>query len=283
MRELAGKCVFVTGGGSGIGREMARSFFAAGCRVVAADIDHPRAVSAAREIDPSGTRTHALHLDVASPASWRNAVQQVEIDIGAIDILCNNAGIGSARKPLGEIDDADWHRLININLHGVFNGINVVLPRMKKKATPSHIVNTASILAHFACPNASDYVSAKYAVLGLSEALRMELAGTHIGVSVLCPGLVETAIGPPRGHDHTPSVMGTKPRGIGAQSVAEAVVEAVTTSSFYIFTHPEYEMLVKLRGTEIATSLQNTSRRGETDDVSFLGRGMLSTISAGNL
>jgi NAD(P)-dependent dehydrogenase (short-subunit alcohol dehydrogenase family) len=284
MKDLNGKTVFVTGAASGIGKAMARSFLAAGCRVALADIDEQRLAQVTTEFGREGSVATAVRLDVASVASWSAARRTVENALGQVDILCNNAGVGSARKPLAEMSLAEWTHVFDINVHGVFNGVSTFLSGMLARGAEAHIVNTASILGHFARPGVGEYVASKYAILGLSETLRMELAGTQVGVSVLCPGLVATRLGRPSGPDEEPLAAagpdptadppgGARPPGVDAGCVGDAVVTAVRERRFYIFTHPEYAPLLGRRSGEIKQALASATAVGPAEDTDYLGQG----------
>jgi len=280
MKDLGEKTVLVTGAASGIGAALARSFLTAGCKVALADIDEARLRRVTSEFEHARLAARAVRLDVASEASWALALRDVEASFGPIDILCNNAGIGSERQPFGALSAEAWRRVFDINVHGVFNGISAVLPGMLLRGSDAHIVNTASILGHFARPGVGEYVAAKYAVLGLSETLRMELAGTPVGVSVLCPGLVATRIGLPPGEDENPAPVpptqpqpGARPLGIDASGIGDAVVTAVREGRFYIFTHPEYAALIDRRFGEIGQALASSAPLGPAEDIAYLGQG----------
>jgi NAD(P)-dependent dehydrogenase (short-subunit alcohol dehydrogenase family) len=285
MREIAGRVAFISGGASGIGLAIARALASAGARLVLADIDRAALDAAVADFAQKGIETLGVLLDVAEPASWNAAADATTSRSGDVDILCNNAGVGASRGTLETISDQDWNWIFGINVHGVRNGIRTFLPRMKARGTQAHIVNTASILGLFALPGAADYVATKYAVLGLSEALRMELRETPIGVSVLCPGLVKTGITvnamrrrpSTAGNDHSATTSDTarragQPEGIDADAVGNAVLAAIRQNRFYVLTHPEYRAIVDLRVAELRAAF---SDRNSGEDVSFLGGGVL--------
>ena len=185
MRDVTDKVAFITGGASGIGLGMARAFLAAGMRVAVVDVraDH---LEAARAVLPPD-RCAFFQLDVTDRAAMALAADEVEATLGGVDILCNNAGVGM----LGNIrlvtyDDWDW--CLGINLGGAVNGVQTFLPRMLARGGEAHIVNTSSIGAILPGPNGVPYLTAKAAIIGLSETLRADLAPLGIGVTVLIPG-----------------------------------------------------------------------------------------------
>lgn len=278
METLQSRVAFVSGAGSGIGLSIAKALARAGARTVLADINEEAARDAAAAIVSAGGDATGLLLDVASEQSWQQARQHAENLFGPVDILCNNAGVGPARKPLEALSDRDWTFILDVNLRGAANGIRTFLPSMRERGTPCHIVNTGSILSHFATDNSADYIATKYAILGLSESLRLELRPTPVGVSVLCPGLVDSPLA-----ENTVRLSGrvaqdapafrNKPKGLDSERVGEAVVEAIRTRRFYIFTHPEYGTFVNRRADEIREAFASSPQLGPADDTSFLARG----------
>lgn len=261
MKDTQGKVGFITGGGSGIGHAMARAFVAAGMKVVIADIDGDRVAAAAKDIDPSGAKVMDLKLDVTDRAGWERAADQTEKKFGAIHVVCNNAGIAVIGWSTAEIPVELWDRQIGINLTGVFNGAHFMIPRIKKHGQGGHIVNTASISGLRARPNHPAYIASKHAVVGLSDALRQELADDDIGVSVLCPGSVGTNL-----HNTSESVRqgmgGDKPPHPERAGTAEPfaqdvnwygrrVLQAVQDNEFFVLSHPEYRDLVSGRHVEL--------------------------------
>jgi NAD(P)-dependent dehydrogenase (short-subunit alcohol dehydrogenase family) len=175
--DPAGKVAVVTGAGSGIGRSIARLLVSRGARVHAADID--------------GSVTHTV--DVSDAAAVERLAADVLAAEGRVDLLFNNAGIGHA----GDVADTpleDWRRIVDVNLMGVVHGVHAFVPRMLAQGAGAHIVNTASLAGLVANPGMVPYCTTKFAVVGLSEALDLELRGSGIRVSALCPGVIDTAI-----------------------------------------------------------------------------------------
>ncbi|GAA4550780.1 SDR family NAD(P)-dependent oxidoreductase [Pseudonocardia xishanensis] len=280
--ELAGKAAFVTGAGSGIGRAIAQRLADRGVRVVVADIDERSVREVAAELTGRGVEAVPVALDVADLAAWRAAAAVAAEAFGRVDILCNNAGVGPARATLDQLSDADLDLVLNVNVRGVLNGIRTFVPAMKVDGFPAQIVNTASILSHFALAGAGDYVLSKYAALAVSETLRAELAGTAVSVAVLCPGLVDTGL-----HKNTSALRGAAPTqeptvtldkptpGMAPEHVGDVVVDAIVTGRFYVFPHPEYAEILSLRTGEIQSAITASQTVGDRDDTGYLGRSVL--------
>ena len=198
-RSFAGRTAIVTGGASGIGRAIGDHLHALGARVVLADIDGETAHTAASEIaDAPGGSITGVQLDVRDREGVRALVAEVAGREGGLDLLFNNAGI-SVGGPSEEMPDEHWDRAIEVNLGGVVNGVIAALPVMIAQGR-GHIVNTASAAGLLSAPFVAAYSATKHAVVGLSGALRPEVAPHGVRVTVLCPGMVETPIldgGPP--------------------------------------------------------------------------------------
>ncbi len=191
LQELDGKVAVITGGGSGIGASLARACATAGMKVVVVDVNEERAAVVAAEL-PDGAGV-ARAVDVSDAAAVQALADFAFATFGAVHLLCNNAGI----SPVGRIwdfTDDEWQTLLGVNLRGVANGIRSFVPRMIEQGE-GHIVNTGSGASFVATPRLGPYCATKHAIVGLSEALRYELDGTGIGVSVLVPAGVNTNIG----------------------------------------------------------------------------------------
>ena len=269
MQEVTGRTAFITGGASGLGLAMAHSFCAAGMRVAIADIEQAALDKAEAELRPSNAQVLALQLDVTDRQALAEAADRTEQAIGKVHVVCNNAGVAVA-GPVDQMAYSDWDWLLGVNLQGVVNGVQTFTERMKSHGEGGHFVNTASIAGLLPFPGLSVYNTTKYAVLGLSEAMRTDLAAHGIGVSVLCPGLVNTNIfdsdrnrpaalqsdaGPV-----SPSMANELPddersqriqellqNAIEPSVVGDMVLRAIQQDEPYIFTHPEFEDLVAAR------------------------------------
>ena len=193
MEHFHGRCAVVTGGASGIGLAMATAFAAEGMRVMVADRDEERARRAADQLRRAGADARAALVDVADPTSVEVLRDRVHEELGPVHVLCNNAGV-AARRPLVETTPEDWEWIFAVNVFGVVNGLRAFLPGMFETTGERHVVNTGSMssLRVGVMGSQTMYTASKFAVLGLSEALRHELEPHGIGLTVLVPGPVAT-------------------------------------------------------------------------------------------
>lgn len=242
MEDLKGKVAFVTGGASGVGLGMAKAFLARGMKVAIADVQKKRLEKAQAELD-QGEYVITVEVDVTDLSAVERAADKTESAFGKVHIVCNNAGIGST-SPLGYAMTKDnWEKVIDINLHGVFNGIHVFVPRLLQHGEGGHIVNTASTAGLQPNKGQLAYCASKYAVVGLSEVLRKDLADENVSVSVLCPWVVDTAIF----HqdiddedvqaiaDRRASLTWLKDYAVSPDLVGEQVANAIVNDDMFIF------------------------------------------------
>lgn len=273
MKDLAGKTIFVTGGGGGIGGGIARAFAEQGARIVLADIDLAFAAEEADKL-PEGTEVLVVPLDVCSPESWAEALRAAEDRFGPVDVLCNNAGISSGFKPLVEVAPEEFARLIGINVTGVFNGVRAVAPGMIARGS-GHIVNTSSMNGLSPFASFAAYSASKFAVLGLSDALRDELAPAGVGVSTLFPGLTrsrmsESDSGGPAGGDPARREA-LRAKMMDPLWLGRAVVRAVQANEPYIVTHPEYRDQLAARHGRILAAFGEPAQPGYATGASATG------------
>ena len=216
-RTLAGKTVAITGGARGIGRATAQALLREGMKVAIGDVDVDAARQACAEL---GASTVALELDVTDRASFGEFLDETERELGAIDVLVNNAGIMQIGRFIDE-DDVTARRMIDINLHGVILGTKLALERMLPRDR-GHIVNIASQAGKFGAPGGATYSATKHGVVGLTEAVRGELRlmDAHIDVSYVMPSVVKTELG--SGLGQVRGIPDLEPR-----EVADAIVEAL--------------------------------------------------------
>ena len=283
MNTVAQSVAVISGGASGIGLAIAAALARRGARVAIGDIDAGAAEAAAATLRDAGGDAIGLPLDVADRASWDALADSVERAMGPAHILCNNAGVGTGRRLAADIPSADWQWIHAVNLGGVFHGVQCFLPRMQAHGQGGHIVNTGSILGQFALGGQSAYVTTKFAVTGFTEALRMELRDSNIGVSLLCPGLVETGLARhsearrPSAQSAVPqpplSAGASQPIGMAPSPIGEQVADAIEQNRFYIFSHAEYRPVVAARMDEILASFTQSADAGYTEEIRFLAAG----------
>jgi NADP-dependent 3-hydroxy acid dehydrogenase YdfG len=231
---LAGQVAAITGGARGIGRAMAYAFARQGMRVAIGDLDVEAALKTADEI---GSGTVAFELNVTDRASFERFADDAERALGPIDVLVNNAGIMQLSRFLEE-DDATAHRMIDINVHGVLYGMKVVLPRMVAR-NRGHVVNVASQAGKFGFAGGATYCATKFAVVGVTEAMRQELrlmGADGVALSVVMPAIVNTELG---GGLNRP--IGQKD--IQPEDVADATVEALKTERFEVWVPRENQRI----------------------------------------
>ncbi len=245
--EVSGRVAVVTGAGSGIGRAIAARLGAGGAVVHVADVDEQRVAAVAGEITAAGGRAIAHAVDV-SDADAVEALAVSVFDAGdGLDLLFNNAGVGHAGL-VADTPLADWRRIVEINLMGVVHGVHAFVPRLLAQGRPAHIVNTASMAGLVASAGLVPYTTSKFAVVGLSESLDLELAPRGIRVSALCPGIINTDIvraSPMRGewdtrHDRLTALYAT--RGTSPDVVAAAAFDAIAHGRVIVPT-PRYQVL----------------------------------------
>lgn len=258
LESFEGKTAFITGGASGIGFAMAKSFAARGANVMLADIEEGPLQAALAELRKTNAGVDGIVLDVSDREAMQAAARRTVERFGKVHIVCNNAGIG-AGGPMDEVTASDWDWCIDVNLKGVAWGIEAFVPLIKAHGEGGHVVNTASMAGLIPVPGFGPYTATKYAVVGMSEDLVLELAPFGIGVSVLCPGFVKTNIGTSRrtrgekygeaadkaaDQEAIAGSNGAIEAGIPAEAVGERVVECILENRLYAFTHPEFDTLV---------------------------------------
>lgn len=259
MESLTGKVAVVTGAASGIGRSMAERFAAEGMKVVLADVEEAALAAATRAVADTGAEAEAVTCDVSSRAAVDALAEATVSRFGGAHVVCNNAGVAGGTGPLWGTTSKDWEWVLGVNLMGVVHGIQAFVPLMLEQGGGGHVVNTSSVLG-LSSGGGSIYSVTKHAVTRLSEGLLNDLraAGSTIGVSVLCPGLIATRIAssdrnrpdelrdevdPAVAEDvaeHREAMQGFfLSEGMPPAEVAAMVVDAITAERFYVLTHPE--------------------------------------------
>jgi NAD(P)-dependent dehydrogenase (short-subunit alcohol dehydrogenase family) len=268
MKGLKGKTAFITGGASGVGFGMAHAFLEAGMNVVIADIRKDALDSAVEKLKEISANVHGIQLDITDREAMAVAADEVEERFGKIHMLCNNAGI----NVFGPVEDAnydDWDWIMDVNLNAVFNGIKCFLPKIKAHGEGGHIVNTASMASIVSGPGAGIYTAAKAGVRGLTESLWYGLVPQGIGVSLVCPGLVNSNI------DHSEEIRpesrsdsGYAPdrefaerlsqvqkMGMDPVEIGEKILRGILNDDLYILTHPDHREEIIRDFTDIVAAI----------------------------
>jgi NAD(P)-dependent dehydrogenase (short-subunit alcohol dehydrogenase family) len=245
--SLRDRVAVVTGGGSGIGRALVDVFVREGARVVVADVDAAAAEETAAAVRARGGTALAVRTDVTELTQVEALADRAFAELGAVDVLCNNAGV-ALWGGLEQASHRDWQWVLGVNLWGVIHGIEAFLPRMIASGRRGHVVNTASMAGLVATRGLGIYNTSKYAVVGLSETLVKDLAPYGIGVSVLCPLGVATRIRASE-RNRPAHLRNTEPEPVAPvtldgstlkpDAVAEMVLSAIYENRLYVITHPE--------------------------------------------
>ncbi len=244
--DLSGKIALITGGAGGIGAALAREFAVNGALVAIADLDLGRATDIAAGLGPRQAAL-PIHLDVTDEGSWRAARAAVETELGPVDILCCNAGVNFPGS-LEQISAQAWRWVYEVNVLGTLHAIQTFLPGMKARGREGHVQLTCSITALRPFALSAAYTSSKAALLNMASVLSLELEGTRVGVSVACPGVVETDLRlnairtRPTALRDSPASSLSAALGFGMSpaAVARAMVQAVRDNRFFVFTHADY-------------------------------------------
>jgi NAD(P)-dependent dehydrogenase (short-subunit alcohol dehydrogenase family) len=226
MKAFRDRTAIVTGGASGIGQAVCEALGEHGAIVVVADLDTARAETVAQGIRSRGGRAQAKALDVRDAPAFARLVEDTAAEHGRLDYLFNNAGIvigGDER----DVSLQDWNKVLDVDLHGVVHGMRPAYALMVRQGS-GHIVNTASVAGLVPAPGEISYTTAKYAVVGLSHALRAEGARLGVKVSVVCPGFIETPIldSPVRGADPE-KLRGLIPKAMAPDRCARVILAGV--------------------------------------------------------
>ncbi|WP_348675193.1 SDR family NAD(P)-dependent oxidoreductase [uncultured Abyssibacter sp.] len=251
MDQLAGKVAVITGGGSGLGRELAVQCAAAGMRLVLADVDET-GLAETMALLPAGAEVVTRRVDVSDAAAVEALSDLTYKSFGATHLLFNNAGV-FVSGPTWTTTAEDWNWVLGVNLMGVVHGVRSFVPRMLEGGEAGRIINTASLAGLTSVPGSSVYCASKHAVVTLSECLHHELtaARANIGVSVLCPAFFKTGIAEsdrnrpqalastnPDGEEYARRLKAAIEAGrLSATRIAEITMEAISVDRFYIIPH----------------------------------------------
>lgn len=267
--SFPGRSAVVTGAGAGIGRAFAQALGREGMRLLLADRDGDGVATLARELRDEGCEAHARILDVTDAGAVAALADEADRLFGGTDLLCNNAGITTPNRwrRVWEFGVDEWRAMLEVNLMGVVHGINSFVPRMIARGTPARVLNTASAAGLISGSGSVPYGMSKVAVVRVSEGLYAGLReeGHPIGVTVLCPGLVRTAI-----FDRTDAQPDLDENGRfrftpGTQSpeeVAAMAVDAVRNGRFYLITNGDFDRAIAER-TEAILARRNPAFTAE--------------------
>ena len=267
MDKLADRSGVVIGGGGGIGRGISMGLAAAGMNVVVADIELDSATRIADEITAAGNRAVARRVDATSTDSLTSLAQDAVDMFGAVHVLSNNVGVILNRR-LDEATEAEWAWFFEFNVMAIVRGNNAFLPFLRAHGDEAHIVNTSSMAGLLAlAPTLVGgyfnglYTTTKHALIGYCDMLRMELAPEHIGVSVLCPGLVAGNLSSTAARNRPDRFGGPmadpragaapNPAAMANDEVGPIVVDGIRANRFYIFTHPDSDAMVRDRQQQV--------------------------------
>jgi NAD(P)-dependent dehydrogenase (short-subunit alcohol dehydrogenase family) len=270
MKHLRGKTAFVTGGASGIGLGIVKVLANEGMNVVFTwlrqdQLDEAMAYFAERPHQ----QVYPLKLDVTDREAYAAAAEEVQRVFGVPHVLVNNAGVG-LRGSMERATYDDWDWVLGVNLGGVVNGLVTFLPRMLATGQEGHIVNVSSMSGVAALGQVGLYTTSKFAIVGLTEALRTDLANTPIGVSVYCPGTVKSGIAeafrlrPAKyarsGFTPPQIVPGAPPppmmqHAMEAVDAAGYVLKGIRNNELFIMSHPEYRDVMSARHHALMAAL----------------------------
>lgn len=253
METFEGKVAVITGGASGLGLAMAQRFADAGMNIVIGDIEAEPLAMAEAAIAAKGVKVLAQRTDVARADEVEALAESAYRRFDAVHVLCNNAGVGGSAGNMWELSQEDWRWVIDVDLWSVIHGVRSFVPRMIASGEQGHVVNTASVAGLVSGAVGGPYTVAKFGVVALSEQLYFELgrAGHEIGVSVLCPGFVNTNIydsgrnrqaeygepevaPTPEGEQRRAMLQAMRTTMLQPEEIGELVFEAVRSRNLYI-------------------------------------------------
>jgi NAD(P)-dependent dehydrogenase (short-subunit alcohol dehydrogenase family) len=280
VKRLEGRVAVVTGAASGIGLALCERFAAEGMKVMLADIEAGPLAAAEATVGRTAPAVRASRVDVANPDDVERLAHETYDAFGAAHVVCNNAGV-AVIGATHEHTLADWQWVMNVNLWGVIHGVRAFLPRMLASGDEGHIVNTASMAGLTTAPYMSIYDVTKHGVVALSEAMYKEAQATcsPIGVSVVCPGLIDTNImrssrnrpegladaakAGPSAQAFSQNLGDRLATGYPPSEVATQVVDGIREGRFYIVpAQPEVKAGIAVRAQDLIELRNPTIRRG---------------------
>ena len=278
MKDLNGKTAIISGGAEGIGFGVAQEMGRQGMNVVLADINVEQLQRAEKSLLEQGIAVLAVALDAADIGQWHNVAERTIERFGKVHMLVNNAGVGGTPGTADSLGQKDWRWVIDVNLMGVVNGAQTIVPLMKQHGEGGWLINVASMAGLGGIPFAGPYSATKAAVVAMSECWYTELQGDNIQVSVLCPGFVKTRINQSHRNRQAHYKSDSEPvetsaelsamneymqsviaAGLPPETVGERVVEALKAKELYIFTHPNYRAMVQKRFSAIDDAFERSA------------------------
>lgn len=267
MQELAGRVAVITGAGSGIGAAMAWRFARAGMKIVAADVDEAALAALCAQLGDAGHAAIGVRTDVACAADVEALAERAYAAFGAVHLLCNNAGVvpSGRYRAVWEFPLEDWRWALDVNLYGVIHGLRSFIPRMLAAGDAGHVVTTASVAGFISGSGSAVYSAAKHAAVRVTEALYASLRerDAPIGVSLLCPGLVNTRIyesernrpgslrpadGPaPESEELQAIAARLYAEAMSPEEVAEMACQAVLDERLYVLTTDSFDDAIRER------------------------------------
>ena len=267
MQELTGRVAVITGAASGIGAAMAWRFARAGMKIVAADVDEAALAAVCKELVEAGHTAIGVRTDVARAADVDALAERAYAAFGAVHLLCNNAGVvpSGRYRAVWEFPLEDWRWSLDVNLYGVIHGLRSFIPRMLDAGDEGHVLTTASVAGLISGSGSPVYSAAKHAAVRVTEALYASLRERNvpIGVSVLCPGLVNTRIyesernrpdglrpadGPAPETEELQAIAASLYAGaMSPEAVAEIACQAVLDDRLYVLTTDSFDDAIRER------------------------------------
>ena len=278
MSEFAGKTIVISGGAEGIGLSIAMALGKQGMNVVLGDIDSEQLKLAEAELQQAGVEVLTAQMDVTKLEQWQALADQAIERFGKIHMLVNNAGVGGGTGSIEQTDNNEWRWVMDVNLMGVINGTQVMVPHIKQHGEGGWLLNVASMAGMGGVPYGGAYTASKVAVVGMSESWYAELQQHNIQVSVLCPAFVKTRINLSMRNKQSDYKTGKAKKeitpqqaamaahmqkiidnGLPVEIVGERVVEALKAKELYIFTHPNYRPTTQARAKAIDAAFERAA------------------------